>query len=399
MPFAPYRRVLSVPGARSALLLGLLLRVPMFAGGVVLTLHVVQTLHRGYTEAGVVTALATVCIAISGPWRGRLLDRLGLRRTVAPSIVVTAVVWSIAPFVGYTPLLLLAIPAGLFVTPTFSILRQAIIAAVPEGQRRTALALDSVGIEISFMLGPVLGVWAATTWPTRWVLFTAEMLTVVGAIAVWVVNPVMRTEVPDPDAAHLPRRQWFSGAFLAVLAAAAATTLVLSGCDVAFVAAMRDFAAVGSLGPVLAVWGLGSALGGLVYGALHRSLPVFGLLAGLGIVTVPLALASGPLSLAVLSFVAGLLCAPTITATVDAVSRVVAERARGEAMGWHGSAMTAGSALGAPVAGAAIDLRGFEGGFVLVGVLGLLVATAGWATVRLRRRRRAVAELAAATGA
>ena len=396
MPFAPYRRVLSVPAARTALLLGLFLRIPMFAGGVVLTLHIVQTLHRGYAAAGVVSALATICIAISGPWRGRLLDRIGLRRTVVPSIIVTALVWSVAPFVGYLPLLLLAIPAGLFVTPTFSILRQAIITAVPDAQRRTALSLDSVGIELSFMLGPVLGVWAATTWSTTWVLFTAEMLTVVGAIAVWVVNPVMRREGHDADAAHLPRREWFSGAFLAVLAAAAATTLVLSGCDVAFVAAMRDYGAVGSLGPVLAVWGLGSALGGLVYGALHRSLPVFALLAGLGVVTVPLALASGPVSLALLSFVAGLFCAPTITATVDAVSRVVHERARGEAMGWHGSAMTAGSALGAPVAGAAIDMQGYAGGFALVGLLGVLVATSGWATVRLRRRRRAAVDVAAA---
>ncbi|MGZ4627825.1 MFS transporter [Oryzihumus sp.] len=396
MPFAPYRRVLSVPAARAALLLGLFLRIPMFAGGVVLTLHIVQTLHRGYAEAGVVSALATVCIAISGPWRGRLLDRIGLRRTVLPSIIVTALVWSVAPFVGYLPLLLLAIPAGLFVTPTFSILRQAIITAVPDAERRTALSLDSVGVELSFMLGPVLGVWAATTWSTTWVLFTAEMLTVVGAIAVWVVNPVMRREGHDADAAHLPRREWFSGAFLAVLVAAAATTLVLSGCDVAFVAAMRDYGAVGSLGPVLAVWGLGSALGGLVYGALHRSLPVFALLAGLGVVTVPLALASGPVSLALLSFVAGLFCAPTITATVDAVSRVVHERARGEAMGWHGSAMTAGSALGAPVAGAAIDLQGYAGGFALVGLLGVLVATSGWATVRLRRRRRAAVDVAAA---
>ena len=396
MPFAPYRRVLSVPAARTALLLGLFLRIPMFAGGVVLTLHIVQTLHRGYAAAGVVSALATICIAISGPWRGRLLDRIGLRRTVVPSIIVTALVWSVAPFVGYLPLLLLAIPAGLFVTPTFSILRQAIIAAVPDGERRTALSLDSVGVELSFMLGPVLGVWAATTWSTTWVLFTAEMLTVVGAIAVWVVNPVMRSEGHDADAAPLPRREWFSGAFLAVLAAAAATTLVLSGCDVAFVAAMRDYGAVGSLGPVLAVWGLGSALGGLVYGALHRSLPVFALLAGLGVVTVPLALSSGPVSLALLSFVAGLFCAPTITATVDAVSRVVHERARGEAMGWHGSAMTAGSALGAPVAGAAIDMQGYAGGFALVGLLGVLVATSGWATVRLRRRRRAAVDVAAA---
>ena len=76
------------------------------------------------------------------------------------------------------------------------------------------------------------------------------------------------------------------------------------------------------------------------------------LLGGLSLATIPLALAPSVWPLAVLAFVAGLLCAPTITATVDQVSQVVPEAARGEAMGWHGSFMTAGigarSARGRP---------------------------------------------------
>ena len=155
------------------------MRIPIFAGGVVLTLHVVQTLGRSYGAAGLVTAGATVAIAVSGPWRGRLLDRMGLRRVVLPSLLVSAACWSVAPFVGFWPLLALAALAGLFVVPTFSIIRQAVIAAAPEGDRRTALALDSVAVEVSFMVGPVLGVWAATLWPTSWVLFGIEMLGVV----------------------------------------------------------------------------------------------------------------------------------------------------------------------------------------------------------------------------
>ena len=53
-----------------------------------------------------------------------------------------------------------------------------------------------------------------------------------------------------------------------------------------------------------------------------RSISAFWLLAALGLVTVPMGLATGALSLAP-SFVAGLLCAPTITATVDQASRLV----------------------------------------------------------------------------
>ena len=407
MPISPYRRVLSVPALRQALVLGVLVRIPIFAGGVILTLHVVQTLGRNYGAAGLVSAAATLCIAVSGPWRGRLLDSRGLRRVVLPSVVVTAICWSIAPFVGYLPLLLLAALAGLFIVPTFSIIRQAVIAAVPESDRRTALSLDSVAVELSFMVGPLVGVWAATIWPTAWVLFGIEMLGVAAGVGLWLANPVMRADRGGGDGtgagddtggeaggeagestASLPHSAWFRPRFLAVCAAAAASTIVLSGSDIAFVAALREFDKIPLMGPVLAIWGLGSVIGGLVYGLLHRSIPAFLLLGGLSLSTIPIAFASSVWPLAALAFVAGLLCAPTITATVDQVSRVVPEQARGEAIGWHGSFMTAGSALGAPVAGLAIDQWGWRGGFVSVALLGLAVAVVGAGATKNYRRSR-----------
>lgn len=400
MPLDPYRRVLSVPALRQALVLGILVRIPIFAGGVILTLHVVQTLGRSYGAAGLVSAAATICIAVSGPWRGRLLDTKGLRRVVLPSLVVTAICWSIAPFVGYLPLLLLAAIAGLFIVPTFSIIRQAVITAVPEGDRRTALSLDSVAVEMSFMIGPMVGVWAVTIWPTDWVLFAVEMLGVVAGFGLWLANPVLRPDPADTDDAsggagdptvRLPRSAWFRPRFLAMCGAAAATTIVLSGSDIAFVAVLREFDKISLIGPVLAIWGLGSLIGGLVYGALHRSIPAFLLLGALSLATIPMALAPSVWPLAVLAFLSGLPCAPTITATVDQVSRIVPEAARGEAMGWHGSFMTAGSALGAPVAGLAIDQWGWGAGFVSVSLIGLGVAVAGAAATRTRRRSRAQA--------
>jgi predicted MFS family arabinose efflux permease len=171
-------------------------------------------------------------------------------------------------------------------------------------------------------------------------------------------------------------------------AAAAATTIVLSGCDIAFVAALRGFDKVSLIGPVLSIWGLGSVIGGLVYGMLHRSISAFLLLGGLSVATIPVALAPSVWPLAALGFLAGLLCAPTITATVDQLSRVVPDAARGEAIGWHGSAMTAGSALGAPVAGVAIDHWGWAGGFVSVSLVGLAVAVVGAGASRTYRRSR-----------
>ena len=397
MRLAGYRRVLANRRARVPLVLGVLVRVPLFAAGVVLTLHVVSTLHRSYAEAGLVTAVAFTCVSISGPWRGRLLDRLGLRRVIVPSMVVLAACWSVAPFAGYWPLLGLSAIAGLFAVPSFSIIRQAVLAAVSEDDRRAALSLDGVLVEVAFMIGPVVGVVAATTWPTSWVLFGVEMFGVGAAALLWLANPAI-----TPDAAQVgepvPRRQWLRAGFVAVCAAAGTATLVLSGTDISIVAALRHFDAASLIGPVLAVWGLGSLVGGLIYGVLHRPIPAYVLLAALAAVTVPMAFARNAWWLAALAVVAGLLCAPTITATVDQLSRLVPAGARGEALGWHGSTMTIGSSLGAPLAGVAIDLWGFGGGLVVVSAVGLAVAVLG-AAVTVRRPAPALAARVAPAGA
>ncbi|GAB3497025.1 MFS transporter [Flexivirga sp.] len=397
MSFSPYQRVLSISDARRVLLLGLLLRIPIASAAVVLTLHVVQSLGRSYSEAGLVAAGATLAIAVSGPWRGKLLDRMGLRRVVLPSLVVNAVCWAIAPFAGYWMLLVLATVAGLFIVPTFSIIRQGVIAAVPDSDRRTALSVDSMSVELAFMVGPVLAVWLATAFDTRFVLCGIELAGVLAGVALYVLNPPLRGADPETDAAGqvVPRRAWFRAGFLAICGAAAACTIVLGGSDVAIVAAMREFDAVGQMSIVLVPWAGGSLFGGLIYGAVSRPVQPFLLLLGLAVATAPMALAGGTWSLAAIALIAGLFCAPTITATVDAVSRVVPSAARGEAMGWHGSFMTAGSALGAPLAGAAIDSTGFGGGFLLVAAIGAAVALTGYGALHLHRRRVAMHALAA----
>lgn len=383
---APYQRALAHRGLRTALVLGVLVRAPIFAGGILLTIHVVTTLGRSYASAGLLTAVATVAIAVSGPWRGKLLDRFGLRRVVAPSVVIAGICWSIAPFVGYWPLMALALLAGLFVIPTFSITRQAVIAAVPEPERRTAISLDSAAVELSFMFAPALAIWAAAQWSTSWVLFGTQMLGVVAGAAVWVVDPPLRSLAENAaPPARLSRASWFRLPFAAICLTALASTVVLAGSDIAIVAAMREFDDTSRIGLVLLLWGAGSLVGGLTYGALHQPISPFVLLGALALATLPMAFASSALSLAAISFVAGLLCAPTVTATIDQASRLVPAAARGEAMGWHGSFMMAGGAIGAPFAGIAIDRYGFGGGFVAVAGFGLAVALTGLAAARTLR--------------
>ena len=391
MHLGAYRHVIALPAVRSVLLLGFLVRMPMFATGIVLTLHVVTTLGRSYGEAGLVSAAFTIALAVSAPWRGRLLDRHGLRRVVAPSIVATGLVWTTLPFLPYAVLLPASVLGGLFVVPTFSILRQALLAAVPEDRRRTALSLDSVFIELSFMIAPAVAVWAAATYDTQWVLLAVAILNLVAASALYVVNPPITPEAVREVGATVDApgdKRWVSVGALAVLAAAAATSIVLAGTDVSIVAALRETGDTAAIGWVLSVWGAGSLVGGLVYGAWHRSISVFWLLAGLAASTVPVALAGSLPWLVVLLFLCGVLCAPTITATLDHLARLVPEGSRGEAMGWHGSAMTAGQAIGASLVGFAIDHAGWGWGFVSVSLVALAIAVVGGVAERIRRATR-----------
>jgi MFS family permease len=384
--YSTYADLARIAVVRRILVLGLLIRIPLWAAGVVLTLHVVTHLDRSYTEAGLVEMVLCIALAVSGPWRGRRLDRVGLRATVAPSLVVLAVTWSIAPWVNFWLLLGLVGLAGLFVVPTFSIVRQVLIGAVPDDQRTAVLSVDSVVVEFSFMIGPVLGVLAATYLPTPVALMICQLTGVVGGLALWIDNPSLGQEDVDRSEPRHRVREWLSPAVVMVLALCVAATVILTGEDLGAVAAMRAMHHTTSIGWVLALWGLGSAIGGIVYGALRRHPPAAVLLVLLAGSTSLVALGDGRVGFSALIFVSGLFCAPTITATIDELSRIVPARVRGEAMGWHGSALTLGSAAGAPVIGWAIDHGGWQGGFELAGLLGLAIAMAGLVVQGIRGR-------------
>src|SRR4051812_27612259 len=94
----PYKRVLAIPGVRALLLVGLVARIPITAMGLALTLHVVNDLHRGFFDAGLVGAAATIGVALGAPFAGRAVDRLGLRPVVLVTTAAQLVFWVCAPF-------------------------------------------------------------------------------------------------------------------------------------------------------------------------------------------------------------------------------------------------------------------------------------------------------------
>jgi MFS family permease len=181
---------------------------------------------------------------------------------------------------------------------------------------------------------------------------------------------------------------WFTAAVAAVFAVASGAGMVLSGTDVGIVAALETGGHQSEIGIVFLFWCAASVIGGLVYGAMHRPVSPILLLLGMAALTIPMGFATDTLTLSLLALLPGLLCAPVLSAASEKVADLVDEARRGEAMGWYGSALTAGVALGAPLAGVFIDGVGPWGGFVAVGVAGVLLCAVG-ITLQHRRRRRA----------
>jgi MFS family permease len=394
----PYRDLLRLPGVAKLLGFSIFARVPRAAMGVVLTLHVVIGLDHGYGAAGLLVAAATVGSALGAPWRGRAIDRLGLRRALVPSLVAEVAFWGASPFLGYEALLVASLLYGVLAVPTFGIIRQSLGVMVPPERQRPAFALDSMSVEVTFMIAPAAAVLLATQVSTTAALVASGVANVASGVWFFLLDPPTRSEgaaaaEPVPHATGGWRPSWLTAPLALLLVTTLGALLVLGGTDVAIVASLREQDALGVATMVFLAWSVGSLAGGLVFGAMHRPVSPAFLLLVMGLATAPIGLAPGPWWLVLAILPAGIICAPVLSATAAEATALAPERVRGEVMGWYGSAMTAGLSLGAPLAGKAADVFGGWGGFAAVGVLGAGVGAAVLVAERARRpRARSAAE-------
>ncbi|BCW10260.1 MFS transporter [Arthrobacter sp. StoSoilB3] len=430
MNFALYKEMLSIRPVRRLLVVGMVARIPHSAAGVLLTLHIVLTLGQGYAAAGAAAAVMTIGIALGAPWRGRRVDMVGLRKALIPSVVSETVIWSIVPHVSYQWLLPLVFIGGLFTLPIFSVVRQSLGVMVDGEQRRSAFALDSIATELVFMIGPAVGAVVATSGYSALGLTAVGIsVSVAGLFLMW-FNPPTRSEAActpeesaDRESADLAAAEaamvasapahvqeaasemasatsrtaglrsrvarnftWFTVSVAALFAVAAGSGMVLSGSDVSIVGLLERGGHQNEIGIVFFFWCAASVVGGLIYGSMKRSISPMLLLLGMAALTIPMGFAQDTWTLAFLSLLPGLLCAPVLSASSEKVADLVEEDRRGEAMGWYGSALTAGVALGAPLAGVFIDTVGPSGGFAAVGIAGVVLCATGLVLMSIRRR-------------
>ncbi|GAA3445545.1 MFS transporter [Planomonospora venezuelensis] len=383
MAIEPYRRLLALPGVRTLLLVGLLARVPSTAVNMTLTLHVAETLDLGFTQVGLIVLAATVGTAVGSPLSGRFVDRYGLRPVLLATTAAQAVFWATAWAMPFPVLLVCSAAAGLLALPVFSVIRQCLAALLPVEQRRTGFSLDSMLVEVSYMTGPALGVAGMTTLGSAWTMgFLAAGLVGSGSALILLNPPTRSAEEMETAGEKVPRRQWLTPGLVTLLGTAAAATFVLTATELSLVAVMKNAGDTAWTGLAIGIWCVYSLIGGFVYGGLPRGLSPLVLIGAMGLLTIPVGLIDGDWWWLVLALVpAGVLCAPGLSSTVEALSRRVPAGARGEAMGLHGTALLIGGAASAPIAGAVIDGPGPGWAFAvagLVGVVMVLIALPFW---------------------
>ncbi len=387
-----YARILRTPGVAVVVLAALLGRLPIGISGLAILLYVRET-SGSFAAAGVCAGALALGSAMGAPFQGRLVDHRGegcllpLAGVHAAGLVA---LWLLGA--AGAPLAALVVTAGLTglaLPPLSSVLRSRwpnLLVDRPE-LLPGAYALDSVMIEVIFVTGPLL-----TT--AIMALVGPQYALVLSAACVLSGTAVMLAGLRGrgrPEGPGEGERAFGLGA----LAAPGMRTLVAASLPVGFALGTLEVVlpafseAEGSkamAGVLLAVWSAASGVAGLVYGAraseggLSRTHMRFALLLPLSVAA--LLAASSPLSMAFLVVLAGIPIAPLIASRNQLVGRVAPHGTATEAYTWPLTALVAGVALGAGVAGVLVQSYSWT-----AGVLAAVVVSCGGALVLVARRQ------------
>lgn len=350
----------------------------------------VRATGGSYAVAGALTAAHSVGAGIAAPVLGRLVDRVGLRPVLLPSsvgygVLMTAFALAIGAGQPLPALLALGVATGSSLPPVSPVARVlwGVLFRDDDDRREAAYALDSVSVEIGFLLGPLLTVAVVGVAGETVALIATGAAAALGGLG---FSATHGATLVVPHAEGRPHGGALrSRGVVTVVLGFLLASLTFGVLEVAIPAIAEANGDTDAAGPIFAALAGGSLLGGLVYGArrwpgtLVQRFAVLGVLFALGMAILPFA--SGLWWTAVAMFVAGLTLAPTVICAYQLIDDLALQGTTTEAMTWTASANVAGAAAGAALAGVAIDAAGTA---LALGIGAAGVAVAG--VVMLARR-------------
>ena len=337
-----------------------------------------EHVYGNYASGGAVLAALSIGMAVAGPVISRQLSRWGTL-----PVLLTCLLLATA---ALTPMILIPLPlwamtmlaaiAGATIPPVQPTVRTLYPKLVPHHLVTPLFGLDAALQEIIWVLGPV-GI-------TTMVVLLGSVTALLIVVALQLVGVVLFIFEPPVRELRIPKATGGFGRVAlkpAVLLMTVTSLLLigsLAGMEAAVVAWFGEGSTLG--GFALAISSIGSLIGGLIMG--HRplgswSLPIRLLVvaAGLGLAS----MASGFWGLSATLFAAGFGMAPAIAAVSSVIAASVPFADTAEAYGWITTGQLMGAALGAALAGVAIDASGGGAGGMLVsfgiGALAAVVAT------------------------
>ena len=352
-------------------------------------LLVVERATSSYPDGGFAVAAFALAAGASAPFRGRLVDRRGIRPWL-PALATGYAVWLIALEVaGHLDapaglLIALGGAVGLSAPPLFASARPLWPQTVAPGLLRRGYALTALIGDIGQVAGPAIAglLFIFAGW-------SAPVLC--GALAVLAATLSVQRTGPGGEAVRprpMPRLRESRG-----LGALLVVSVFLgSGVGLVQVAVPTVAGHWGEsslAGPLLAAFALGSVLGALWYGtrAWRRAVIDRYLVAVfmLGVLLAPVGLARGPGVLAPLLFIAGLAFGPATVSLFETLD-VVAPGSGAESLTWVTTAEATGSAVGSAGAGLLVVHVGVWAPFILASGLLALPVGAVLAARRIGRR-------------
>ncbi|MEO6826689.1 MAG: MFS transporter [Microbacteriaceae bacterium] len=373
-----YTRLLKTPGVARIIVAQLTARFPFGMLSLAFLLHI-EKVHHTFGAAGLVLAAASLGQAIAGPLTSRLMGRLGMRPVLISTLAVCAVaVACIGVFVMPIPLtMIVAFVAGLSTPPIQPAVRTIYPKMVNSTQLTPLFSLDASAQEIIWIAGPVAITFVAIQISTLAGIVMSVVIMVLGGI--WFIT------TPEVGRVRIPRSKRKLGSVLAkppVLLATIVGFLLVGSAASIEAGVVATFGDTGpEAGLILAIWSVGSLLGGLALGNLQigpwalamRMLIVFG-----GIILASLWLNFWWLAATLI--ISGIGIAPALAVLFTIVSVSVKFSDTAEAYGWVGTGQLIGAGLGSALAGFLIDGAGPVGAFWIAGAFaffGFLVPMLG----------------------
>lgn len=368
MQLGRYREVLVQPHVGRVLATSLWARLPQGMEGLALLLFLVP--HIGYGRTGAAIGVYVATGGVSNVGLARLVDRLGARPVLIPTALGFAAAELGLAFAGsssYLVQILLCAAAGLFQPPITSVARGLYPQLLDAEAAASIFALEATAQELVYITGPALIALIAAVIGAGEAIATTGLVGLSGTV-MFAVSPALSRPVRQPG--H--RRLTVVGTgVLTYAAAGAGLTACFAMAEVSVVAFVGGRQASATSGVILALWSLGSMLGGVRFGAskavvTDRALTAA--IAALGGSVMVAALAPDDVVLGVLLLLGGVTIAPCLARLYTRISDVAPAGSSTEAFGWLSAAFLVGASAGSSVGGVAIDGVGARVTFVLGGL-------------------------------